>query len=113
MTPKRVYLRAKELEEQFRFVRMVSCDEPFDCRNVKYTDMSQLWHHHSVVPTERNKNIIYITTFDEIYIEAIPRCLGGKLTDNSWNDFAMRECVIGWAYIDDLMPKNNKIDGSH
>ena len=113
MMPKKIYLREKELDEQFMCERMVSCNAAIGSCNVEYTDISQLWHHHSVVPTERNKNIIYITTFDEIYIEAIPRCLGGKLTDNSWNDFAMRECVIGWAYIDDLMPKNNKIDGSH
>lgn len=108
MMPKRVYLRAKELDEHIMCERMVSCNEPFDSCNVEYTDLSQLWHHSSVMPTETNKNIIYVTTFDEIYIERIPRCVGGKLTKNSWYDFAMRECVIGWAYIDDLLPKGGE-----
>lgn len=107
--PKKIYLREKELDEQFMCERMVSCNAAIGSCNVEYTDLSQLWHHHPVVPTERNKNIIYITTFDEIYIETIPRCLGGKLTDNSRNDFAMRECVIGWAYTDELLPKTEEL----
>ena len=108
MIPKKIYLRKAELEDNYMCERMVSCDEPFDCCNVEYTNLSQLWHHSSVMPTETNKNIIYVTTFDEIYIERIPRCLGGKLTDNSWNDFTMRECVIGWAYVNDLLPKGGE-----
>ena len=114
MIPKKIYLNYvnEDDDEKTWSEEPVSVND-CDMQNREYTDLSQVWHHHSVVPTERNKNIIYITTFDEIYIERIPRCLGGKLTDNSWNDFAMRECVIGWAYIDDLMPKNNKIDGSY
>lgn len=105
MIPKRVYLRAKELEEHIMCERMVSCDAAIGSCNVEYTNLSQLWHHSSVMPTETNKNIIYITTFDEIYIERIPRCVGGKLTKNSWYDFAMGEYVLCWAYIDDLIPK--------
>ena len=113
MIPKKIYLNYvnEDDDEKTWSEEPVSVND-CDMQNREYTDLSQVWHHHSIVPTER-KNIIYITTFDEIYIETIPRCLGGKLTDNSWNDFAMRECVIGWAYIDDLMPKNNKIDGSY
>ena len=112
MIPKKIYLNYVNEND----VNKTWSEEPIsvsgcEMKNREYADLSQLWHHHSIVPTERNKNIIYITTFDEIYIEAIPRCLGGKLTDNSWNDFVMRECLRGWAYIDDLMPKNNKLDG--
>lgn len=104
MIPKRVYLRANELAEHFMCERMVSCDAAIGSCNVEYANLSQLWHHSSVMPTETNKNIIYVTTFDEIYIERIPRCVGGKLTKNSWYDFAMGEYVLCWAYIDDLIP---------
>lgn len=112
MMPKKIYLNyVNENDEDKTWSDTPISVSDCDMQNREYTDLSQLWHHSSVMPTETNKNIIYVTTFDEIYIERIPRCVGGKLTDNSWNDFTMRECVIGWAYFDDLLPKTKKIDG--
>ena len=112
MIPKKIYLNYVNEND----VDKTWSEEPIsvsgcEMKNREYTDLSQLWHHSSVMPTETNKNIIYVTKFDEIYIERIPRCVGGKLTDNSWNHFTMRECVIGWAYFDDLLPKTITLDG--
>lgn len=109
MIPKKIYLNYTSEE----YANEVWSEQPLhsadgNTHNREYTDLSQVWHHYSVVPTESNKNIIFLTTFDEIYVESIPRCLGGKLTNSSWYDFAMRECVLGWAYFDDLLPKNDK-----
>lgn len=95
MTPKRVYLRAKELEEQFRFVRMVSCDEPFDCRNVKYTDMSQLWHDASDIPND-DSLIIYESVYGDILLKRFT------------NRASAMANVLRWAYVNDLLPKGGE-----
>ena len=109
MIPKKIYLNyVNENDEDKTWSDTPISVSDCDMQNREYTDLSQVWHHYSVVPTESNKNIIFLTTFDEIYVERMPRCLGGKLTDSSWYDFAMRECVLDWAYFDDLLPKNNK-----
>ena len=109
MIPKKIYLNyVDENDEDKTWSDTPISVSDCDMHNREYTDLSQVWHHYSVVPTESNKNIIHLTTFDEIYVESIPRCLGGKLTNSSWYDFAMRECVLCWAYFDDLLPKNSK-----
>ena len=95
MTPKRVYLRAKELEEQFRFVRMVSCDEPFDCRNVKYADMSQLWHDASDIPND-DSLIIYESVYGDILLKRFT------------NRASAMANVLRWAYVNDLLPKGGE-----
>lgn len=106
MIPKKIYLNYVDENDADK----TWSEEPIsvsgcEMKNREYTDLSQLWHHSSVMPTETNKNIIYVTIFDEIYIERIPRCLGGKISPQNWNEFAVNERVSYWAYFDDFIPK--------
>lgn len=106
MIPKKIYLNyTSEDDPNKAWSEQPLHSADGNVKNREYTDIYQVWYHFSVVPTKLNQNIIYITIFDEVYIEFIPRCLGGKLTNRSWNDFAMHESMLGWAYLDDLLPK--------
>lgn len=112
MIPKNVYLRAKELEEHIMCERMVSCDEPFDCCNVEYTDLSQVWHDASEEP---NKSAWIISECDSGYINID----WGSLTSRfwygwgsptsgfwyGWGSFVLFHDVRRWAYIDDFIHK--------
>lgn len=112
MTPKKIYLRKEELDEQFTCERMVSCDAPIGSCNVEYTDLSQVWHDASEIPQQNYKNIIYQTNYCSMYnmnITFIPTCLRScKITSRSWDEFVKEVNMRRWAYIDDLLPKGDK-----
>ena len=95
MTPKRVYLRAKELEEQFMCERMVSCNAAIGSCNVKYTDMSQLWHDASDIPND-DSLIIYESVYGDILLKRFT------------NRASAMANVLRWAYVNDLLPKGGK-----
>lgn len=109
MIPKRVYLKAEELEEHITCERMVSCDTPIGSCNVEYTDLSQVWHNASEIPQLNHKNIIYQTNYCSMYnvhIDFIPTCLRScKITSRSWDEFVKEVNMRRWAYINDLLPK--------
>lgn len=112
MIPKRVYLRAEELEEHITCERMVSCDAAIGSCNVEYTDLSQVWHNASEIPQENHKNIIYQTNYYSMYnvhIDFIPTCLRScKLTQKGWKEFVGENNVKRWAYVNDLLPKGGE-----
>ena len=112
MIPKRVYLRAEELEVHFTCKRMASCDEPFDCCNVEYTALSQLWHDASEIPDRNHQNIIYqqkYCSMFNIYITYLPTCVRScKITQKSWKEFVGENNVKRWAYVNDLLPKGGE-----
>ena len=95
MIPKRVYLRAKELNEHITCERMVSCDEPFDCCNVEYTALSQLWHDANDIPND-DSLIIYESVYGDILLKRFT------------NRASAMANVLRWAYVNDLLQKGGE-----
>lgn len=105
MLPKRVYLNyVNEDDDDKTWSEKPVTVSDCDMINRVYTDLLQVWNHPAVVPEENNRNIIYITRFQEIYVERIPRCLCGELTPKAWNSFAKINEIVIWAYVNDLLP---------
>lgn len=107
MIPKKVYLRAKELEEHITCERMVSCDEPFDCCNVEYTDLSQLWHDASEEPKENSKIVIVDSKGGWWDIDYVSDDFDGYGL-YGWEFCIAHYNLKMWAYQDELLPKGGE-----
>ena len=104
MIPKRVYLRAKELEEQFMCERMVSCNAAIGSCNVEYTDLSQLWHDACEEPKENSKIVIVDSKGDWWNIDYVSDDFDGCGL-YGWEFCIAHYNLKKWAYIIDLLPK--------
>lgn len=97
MIPKKIYLRSEELEDNYMCGRMVSCDVAIGSCNAEYTDLSQVWHDASEIPTG-GKPILIIHSDNTIETWKIPHVFESVLLFTAYE-------VKKWAYIDDLLPK--------
>ena len=95
MIPKKVYLRAKELEEHIMCERMVSCNAAIGSCNVEYTNLSQLCHDASDIPND-DSLIIYESVYGDILLKRFT------------NRASAMANVLRWAYVNDLLPKGGK-----
>lgn len=95
MIPKKVYLRAKELEEHIMCERMVSCNAAIGSCNVEYTALSQLWHDASDIPND-DSIIIYESVYGDILLKRFT------------NRASAMANVLRWAYVNDLLPKGGE-----
>lgn len=100
MIPKKVYLRAKELEEHFMCERMVSCDTPIGSCNVEYTDLSQLWHDVKEEPKNDEDIVLY-----DSYGNFVTEFYNGYV---AWDNIVSYYKVTMWAYIEDILPKGGE-----
>ena len=99
MIPKKIYLNYVHEDDEEK----TWCVDPVyveDCemQNREYTDLSQVWHNAKEEP-EKGKSIISIGSTGVSAYKWVDewRC--------DWLDFAEWSELIGWAYIDDLLPK--------
>lgn len=70
---------------------------------VKWADTHPvIWHDASEEPKEYP--IIYQDEFSDVYILQFSL----KEFVDGWEDFKRIECVTRWAYISDLLPKENE-----
>ena len=101
MIPKKIYLRKAELEDNYMFERMVSCDVAIGSCNVEYTDLSQVWHDVTDKPKEGEYILVMLKY--------------GGLT--SWNVACVADVIANFnffkakrlAYANDLLPKTEQL----
>ena len=101
--PTKIYLRKSELRDHFTQERMVSCDEPFDECQVEYTNLANIWHDASEIPTKESL-ILYRTSlgrYDVIFQS------GNK--EGIWKVYVKDYGVAEWAYVNELRPKGGNI----
>lgn len=87
----------------------IKCYDAF-LHGIEFAEECQknIWHDVSEIPNNR-KHIIFITDPYTIKTGYIPVCLEHcKLNDDTWNKFIKDMNITKWAYVKDLLPKENK-----
>ena len=102
MLPKKIYLNYVDEDDEYK----TWSEDPVyveDCemQNREYTDFSQVWHNSKEEP-EKGKLMICIGE-DGVSIDKWV-----YQYDCDWLYFAKSNGLIGWAYVDDLLPKGDK-----
>ena len=73
----------------------------------KWTDEYpvDIWHNPSEEPQGDNWEILCVDDYDLFWVESRVNALWKH---NNWKEYAEVECVKMWAYIDDLLSKEDK-----
>ena len=98
MIPKKIYLNYVDEDDEYKTWSEDPVYVYCDMQNREYTDLSQVWHNAKEEP-EKGKSIISIGSTGVSAYKWVDewRC--------DWFDFAEWSELIGWAYVDDLLPK--------
>ena len=70
-----------------------------------WADPKNIWHDASEKPNGDNWEILCVDDFDLFWVESRVNALW---MHNNWKEYAEVECVKMWAYIRDLLPKEDK-----
>lgn len=103
MTPKKIHVLTRYVEildAETQLTRALICINPHE-KSTEYTDLSQVWHDAKEEP--KKGELIFV--IDEDGVSAY------KWVDEwrcDWLDFAEWSELIGWAYVDDLLPKGGE-----
>ena len=90
-------------------VDRISQDDVYDAflvgENLADSHPKNIWHDASEEPNGDNWEIICVDNFDLFWVESRVNALWKH---NNWKEYAEVECVKMWAYIRDLLPKENR-----
>lgn len=73
-----------------------------DMQNREYIDLSQVWHDASEVPQGKYE-IIYQDEHENVWLTNYRNEI--EYYKNGWEECVVCECIVRWAYISDLLPK--------
>ena len=76
-----------------------------EMQNREYIDLSQVWHDASEEP-QGEYEIICQDEFRHVWLTDYREDINHY--KNGWKECAECECIVRWAYIDDLLPKGGK-----
>lgn len=87
----------------------IKCYDAF-LHGIKFAEECQknIWHDVSEIPNN-SKHILFMPDPYTIKTSYIPDCLRNcQLNDDTWNKFVKDMNITKWAYVKDLLPKENK-----
>lgn len=114
MTPKKIHILSRDLEildADTPITRAWVSLNPHESRT-EYTDLSQVWHDVSNIPSF-DKGIVGlmdnggIIVIGRLRIRSLSRMRDENKIRN-WTMYTRFHEIVKWAYVDDLLPKGGK-----